>query len=305
MLDRLDALKVFCVAAEHSTFKDAATKLNVSPQVVTRCIRELETEFGEILFVRSTRNINITAFGKQFYEKAKRALAVVDEAFVKENEDSLAVRITAPPALSCRIIMPALGAVLNEYPDIRIDLRLSNNIADVVAEGIDIGIRGGTHISDSRFIAREVADIDHVIVAVPHLIEKYGIPNNLDELSLMPTVGYFSPDRNKVWPWFFANDVNLELKNCMFMTDDSETELNAVLHGFGFGQIAYNMAAPYLKNGQLIEVLPEYMLKGTWKLFIYRPQSGPVPKRVRVIYDKLIEYFANSELMPAIPPVFK
>ncbi len=302
MFNRLDYLKIYCVAAQHRTFRDAATKLNVSPQVITRCIKELEAELGEILFVRSTRNIKITTFGEQFYEKAQAALAVMDDVFGHSTHNNLSVKITAPPSYAKPFLLPVLKKITDEHPEIRFDLRLSNQIADVVEEKIDIGIRVGRPITDHRFIASAVSKVNHVVVATPDTIAKYGKPTTLEDLNRVPMTTLFDNTRNQVWEWFFKDNIHITPENPVLITDDADAEFEAILHGIGFGQVSVSVAAPYIKKGLLIPVLTDYELIDEWDVYIYRPQSGPVPPRVRIVFDALVEHFQNPEFMPVRIP---
>jgi DNA-binding transcriptional LysR family regulator len=302
MFNRLDYLKIYCVAAQHRSFRDAATKLNVSPQVITRCIKELEAELGEILFVRSTRNIKITTFGEQFYQKAQAALAVMDEAFGHATYNNLSVKITAPPSYAKPFLLPILKKIADEHPEIRFDLRLSNQIADVVEEIIDIGIRVGRPITDHRFIARAVSKVNHVVVATPEMIAKHGHPTTLEALKLLPMTTLFDTTRNQVWEWFFKDNVTITPENPVLITDDVDAEFEAILQGIGFGQVSISVAAPYIEKGLLVPVLREFDLLDEWDVYIYRPQSGPVPPRVRIVFDALVEHFQNPEFMPVRLP---
>lgn len=304
MFNRLDYLKIFCVAAERNTFKEAAIHLNVSPQVITRGIKELETELGEILFVRSTRNIKITTFGEQFYLKAKAALATMDDVFTNTSHDNLSVKITAPPSYAKPFILPVLQKVSLAHPEIRFDLRLTNQISDVVEEKIDIGIRVGRPITDNRFIARPVSKVNHAVCATPEVIARYGIPKTIEDLANLPVTAIFDNNRNHVWDWFFKDNVHYKPKNPVFLTDDADAECEAVLGGIGFGQLSVAYAAQYIKKGLLIPVLTEFELIDEWNVYIYRPQSGPVPTRVRIVFDALVEHFQDPEFMPVrIPSV--
>ncbi len=298
MFNRLDYLRIFCVAAQHRTFREAAIKLNVSPQVVTRCIKELETELGEILFVRSTRNIKITTFGEQFYEKAQSALTIMDDVFTHSPHDDLAVKITAPPSYAKPFLLPVLIKISKAHPEIRFDLRLSNQISDVVEDKIDIGIRAGRPITDNRFIARSVSKVNHAVVATPEIIASYGIPKTPEDLEHLPITAMFDNSRNQIWEWFFKENIHFKPKNPVFLTDDADAEFEAILNGIGFGQVSVSIAAPYIKNGRLIPVLREYDLLDEWDVYIYRPQSGPVPSRVRIVFDALVEHLQDPAFMP-------
>lgn len=302
MFNRLDYLKIFCVAAQHRTFKEAAIKLNVSPQLVTRCVKELETELGEILFVRSTRNIKITTFGEQFLQKAQQALAVMDNIFGKSVAENLPVKITAPPSFAKPLLIPVLARVSKEHPEIQFDLKLSNQFADVVEDKIDIGIRAGNPITDHRFIARAVNKLNHVVVATPELISRVGTPQTIDDLYHLPVTTMFDNNRNQPWEWFFKDKLIFKPETPVLVSDDADAEFEAILNGIGFGQVSIFMAAPHIMSGRLVPVLQDYEARDQWDVFVYRPQRGPVPPRVRIVYDALVEQMQDPHFFPnAIP----
>lgn len=195
MLNRLDYLKLFCSAAKHKTFKDTAIEMNVSPQVVTRCIHELESQLGEILFIRSTRNIQISTFGAQFYEKASETLRMLDDMFSPPTDENLSVRITAPLVICRSFIMPIVEKISAMHPDMCFDIRPSDLFTNVVAEKIDIGIRVGAYLANTRFIARTFGKVKHVVVATPALIERCGTPSTPTDLHHLPTTALL--DKNK------------------------------------------------------------------------------------------------------------
>ena len=170
MLNRLDILKIFSAAAAAPTFREAAARLGVSPQVVTRAVRELEEMLGETLFHRTTRSIRITAFGQSFARDAQTALAAVDGLYRRaggRRPDHGAVGHGA----SLRAADPerSHAAVSGAVPD----LRLSDVPSPVVDEQIDIGVRVGA-IGDNRFVARMVGPLPMWIVGAPSLIRRLG-----------------------------------------------------------------------------------------------------------------------------------
>jgi DNA-binding transcriptional LysR family regulator len=180
--NRLEALRVFCTAAAAANFREAAARLSVSPQVVTRAVRELEEELGEPLFHRSTRGVQLTDFGRQLAERARVAVGGVDELFHQIDRRTLSrhagtVRVTAPH-MYARLIPQALAPLLAAHPGLVLDLRLSEQHADVVDEQIDIGIRVGP-MRDARFVARTVGKMPLHVVAAPALIERVGTPQDL------------------------------------------------------------------------------------------------------------------------------
>ena len=292
MLNRLEMMRIFCVAAESPSFKDAAVRLGVSPQAVTRAIKELEHTLGEPLFYRNTRHMRITDFGEQLAHRAKDSIAEIDELFrpndsLPESDVAGTVRITAPTVIGRRFLLDALSEISMQYPQIRLDLRLSDTITDVIEQQIDIGVRVG-FLRDSSFVARAAAKITFLSVATPELIARVGVPESIEALSELPTVALIDNSSGRVWPWYFEDGQQLTPNRRVFVTDDAETELSMVLQGVGFGQIADCLVRPYIKAGKLATVLHEFT-PPPWDIYVYRPQRGPVPARIRIVYDQILK----------------
>lgn len=301
MLNRLEMLRIFCVAADCGNFKEAAQRLGISPQAVTRAIKELEQLQGELLFHRNTRHSRITAFGAALAMDARRKVQDIDALFSQrqaqaQSEISGLVRITAPAALGEHHLVPALAGLLQQHPGLRLDLRLTDAMSDVVDEQIDIGLRVG-FMRDSRFIARAVAPVPFYIVGSPALLARHGEPDSLEALGKLPLTVSLDPNTGKPWPWFFAGDQQWHPPAPAFMATDTRAECAAVLNGIGFGQLAGFMAIPLLRAGKLQALLPA-LQPTPWKLHLYRPQRGPVAARIRVVYDHLLHSFAEASFFP-------
>lgn len=292
MLNRFEMMRIFCVTAEASSFKEAAARLGVSPQAVTRAVKELEHIVGEPLFYRNTRQIRITEFGEQFAMKARKTVSGIDELFKPSgklpNEDIAGiVRITAPTTIGRRFLVPILSRIAVQYPQIALDLRLSDTISDVVEEQIDIGIRVG-FMRDSSFVARAAAKITFFAVASPELIARVGEPTSIQALLDLPTVALVDKNSGRRWPWYFTEGQQFTPRATAIVTDDPETELNLVLNGVGFGQIGDCLVQQHLQSGKLVKVLQQHT-PPPWDLYVYRPQRRPVPARIRLVYDQILE----------------
>jgi DNA-binding transcriptional LysR family regulator len=299
MLNRMELLKILCAAAEASSFREAATRLSISPQSVTRAIQELEQQFGEILFHRSTRQVQITAFGQTLVAQAQQTLASVDQLFQRNarhpsNEISGRVGITAPHAIGRRFLVQLLVPLLREHPGLQVELRLEDEMTDAVSAQIDIGIRVGM-IRDRRYIARPMAKVPLHVVASPQLLAASGTPANIEQLHQRPLSALIDRRSGKPWPWLFANNEQLLPELAAFISDDAEAELEVVLAGLAFAQVP-----SYLRSGALVTVL-EDVAPSAWDLFIYRPQRGPVSPRVRLVFDHLVAQFSDKTLFPEQP----
>jgi len=291
MSNRLDALRVFCAAADAANFRDAAVRLSVSPQVVTRAVRELEEELGEPLFHRSTRGVQLTDFGRQLAGRAREALGGVDSLFHRTDRRSPSqhtgtVRVTAPNVFGRRLIPQALAPMLADHPGLVLDLRLSEEHADVVDQQIDIGVRAGP-VRDARFVARTVGKMALHVVAAPSLIARVGAPKSLAELAKMPQTALMDRGSGRPWPWFFGKGQQMAPQAPAFVTDDVDAECAAVVAGLGFGQLVGPLAEPLLRSGDLVAVL-QAEAPEPWPIHVYRSQRSPVPARVRLVYDALV-----------------
>ncbi|ONS46807.1 LysR family transcriptional regulator [Burkholderia cenocepacia] len=296
MLNRLDILKIFAAAATAPTFREVAARLGVSPQVVTRAVRELEEMLGETLFHRTTRSIRITAFGQSFAREVQGALAVVDGLFGpatgQRDEPVGVVRITAPSGMGRHYVQPILTGLMQRYPGLVPDLRLSDVPSPVVDEQIDIGVRVGA-IGDNRFVARMVGPLPMWVVAAPALIRRLGEPKNRKALEAMPVTCLIDRASGRPWPWMFRGEQQFVPPSPAYLTDDTEVEIEAVCAGVGVGQCAEYLVRPYVRKGRLVRVLPS-LEPEPWKLHVYRPRRGPMPRRIRVVYDELVAKLADA-----------
>jgi DNA-binding transcriptional LysR family regulator len=298
-MNRFDALRIFSVAADSPNFREAAVRLAVSPQVITRVIRQLEEELGEPLFHRSTRGVRLTHFGETLASRSADAIAGIDRIFSHEtagSDDEIAgiVRIAAPSALGRRVITPGLAPLLAQHPRVIVDLRLSEVLADVVDEQIDIGVRIGP-MRDSRFVARAVSGATLHIVGAPELISRRGAPENRDALSKAPLTVLIDRNTGRPWPWLLKGEDQLIPHRPAFITDDPEAECEAVLSGIGFGQLPGHLAAPLMRDGRVLPLL-ETLQPAASVMYVYRPHRTPVAARVRLLFDAMCVLLAKLEV---------
>lgn len=298
MLNRIDLLRTFLVAHETLNFRDAAIRLSVSPQVVTRAVKELEGHLGELLFHRSTRRVQPSDFCERFVVQARQAVQGVDDLFAQakplkdERVDGL-VRIAAPVMQGRRFVMPVLERLARQHPGLCFDLRLSDQVIDAVAQRIDVGVRAG-RMRDSRFVARAASVVSLRLVAAPSLLERLGPVESVAALDTVPTTRLIDRNTGRPWPWTLNRDREMLPAQAAFVTDDVQAECDAVLAGMGIGQLAGVLVAGHLRRGALRELLPETAPK-PWPLSVYRVQRQPVPRRIRVVYEALLEGLRGVE----------
>jgi len=301
MLNRMEMLRVFLVAVEAPSFREAAHRLGTSPQKVTRAIKELERTFAEPLFHRSTRQATLTAFGAEIAQQARETLNQFDRLFVSHSKPKSAeiagrVGITAPHAIGKLYMAEFLKPLMQQHSGLRIELNLDDQLTDAVLSRIDIGVRIGA-VRDRRFIARAVAQVPLKIVATPALIAAVGAPSSVEALKPLPLSVLIDRNNGRPWPWFFSDSESYLPPSPAFSCDDPETELEFVLAGLAFAQMPHYLAEPHLSDGLLVEVLADCAPPKV-DLIVYRTQSGPVPPRVRLVYDHLIACLSDKAIFP-------
>ena len=288
-MNRFSALKFFITAAETLNFREAAVKLAISPSVVTRTIAELENQLGEPLFKRNTRSIVLTSFGELFLPKAKRLLEDSDALFQTARDDDEMrgiVRITLFRLPNHERILYELLTALRPYPELLIDWRLDMMRLDTVEHRIDIGIRVGRE-PNPNFIIKSVAQVQHIFVASPDLLERLGAPKDFEDLrQRYPFSGLINPETGKVWE-FMLDGVNTFLpRHLEFFSTDPDTQIQAALAGRAVVQASDLACKEYLASGRLVKVLPEIQQE-KWQLYLYRPYQTITPKRVMKVFEVL------------------
>jgi len=296
-MNEFEMLKVFAAAADARNFKEAASSLGVSPQVVTRAVKQLEERLGETLFHRSTRQVQLTVFGEVLARQSAGILSAVQEVLrpaAKRGRDEIAgtVLVAAPSAMGRMLVMHALGDTLTSHPQLSLDLRLSESVSNAVDERIDVGLRIGV-LRDTRFVARRVANISFHIVGAPALVARTGVPANVQQLQSMPYMALLNSNSGRPWPWQFRHSKPF-IGKPSFMTDEPEAAVQAALLGLGFAQLPNYLVGRHLRVGTLVEVLPNEA-PAVWPVSVYRSSVSPVPPRVKIVFDRLVAALGNAD----------
>ncbi|TDQ56675.1 DNA-binding transcriptional LysR family regulator [Mesocricetibacter intestinalis] len=293
MLDKLEALKVFCITAETLQFKQTANILSVSPPVITRVIAELEEYLGEPLFRRNTRQIHLTEFGADFLPHAKQLLAQSDELFsqakhYREEDIKGTVRIAFPDVPFNEAVLQELLERLSAYPELVLDWRVSAQRLNVVHAQIDLGLRVGFAV-DSRLIMRRIGYMRERIVAAPELIAKLGMPKDLQDLQKRyPLAGLIDRNTGRAWVWNISEQQQFVPHEYAFVSDDQHLNLGAALAGKAVAQAGDWLCADYLARGELVELFAD-MPKLPWPACLYRNQTLVTSPRVRLVFDLLAD----------------
>lgn len=301
MQNRAEMIRIFVTAADAHSFREAASRLGISPQKVTRAIQELEYLLGEPLFHRSTRQLHLTTFGAEICQEATKALNEFERVFTKRstgaaNDVAGRVVITAPLAIGRLYLTRFLDELMAAHQHLTLSLHLEDELTDAIASQIDVGIRVGT-VRHQNFIAKGVCPVPLVTVCTPSLARRFPDLVAVHDLEGCPLSVLMDRKNGKPWPWVFRSGEVFVPTAPVFISDDAETELEMVLAGKVLAQMPRYLAAAHLLSGRLVEVLAE-SAPTPMELVIYRTQSGPVPPRTRIVYDHLVACFADPGLFP-------
>lgn len=297
MSDRLQELAVFARVADSGSFSRAARELGLSQPSVSRIVGELETRLGVKLLLRTTRRVTPTDAGLAFLERAKQVMADLDEAeHVARGVDSLhgLIRIVMPVTFGLREAIPRLAPFLEAHPQLRLDINMSDERQDLIAEGADVALRLG-ELRDSSFGARKLATFDRIIVAARRYVDRHGAPSTPADLASHACV--LGPRLSAQRHWTFSRDgkaVSVELDDRVRVST-GEGMMACIRAGMGIGMASAVMCGEELAAGTVVRLLADYDLPPVTAHAVF--PGGPRPSaKVRALVDFLAASFAKDAL---------
>ncbi len=298
-MKNLQGLLAFVETAACGSLTAAAERLDLSPAAVSKSLAKLEQQLGVRLFNRSTRRLSITQEGARFLVDARAALRLLDQAVADVSQAAQApagrVRISAGIGFGRRWVLPALPAITAAHPQLSIDVDLDNRPADLVAEGYDIGIRGGV-VEDSSLIARRVCALPVVLVASAAYLRRQGVPASIDDLnSHRCAVMRLASGSLQAWQFQRPGGRRSEFTPpAALSTSDPETLIDLALAGAGIVQAGLHHALAHLRSGKLKLLLPGLHDAGQREIVVHYPHRQYLAPRVRVVVDALLAHFAQA-----------
>jgi LysR family transcriptional regulator, regulator for bpeEF and oprC len=300
-MDRLQAMQVFTRVVDTNSFTRAAETLDLPRASVTTIIQNLEAFLGTRLMHRTTRRLSLTPDGAAYYERCVRILADVEEteaSFQSGNKKPHGkLRIDMPGSIGRLLVIPSLCEFHTRYPDIDLQLGLSDRPVDLLQEGVDCVVRVGA-LQDSSLVARRIGLFEGVTCAAPDYIERAGMPASLEDLDNHKAVNYFSSRTGRTLDWAFLVDgkeIEVKMKSIVSV-NDADAYVTCGLEGFGLIQPALFMVLPHLRSGQLVEVLPE-LKPLPMPISVVYPHSRHLSPKVRVFVDWIAEQFDRCPLL--------
>jgi DNA-binding transcriptional LysR family regulator len=299
-MDRFDAMQAFARVVEAGSFTKAAETLHMSKTSVTQLVQQLEARLRVKLLNRTTRKVNVTADGAAYYERVVRLLADMDDAETSLSSASALprgrLRVDVPSPLARMILVPALPAFHARYPDIQIDMGVSDRMVDVIGENVDCVVRGG-ELTDQSLMARRVGDLQLGVCAAPGYLERAGTPAHPRELedTHHRIVGFLWSRSGKVFPYAMRNDSDgerIEVQGRhVFSVDDGNAYLAAGLAGLGILWLPDYMSKAHLARGELVPLFEGWRLD-PMPLYVAFPPNRHVSAKLRVFIDWIVELMA-------------
>ncbi|MEX3980541.1 LysR family transcriptional regulator [Paraburkholderia sp. EG287A] len=297
-LPDFEGLAMFAKVAEEGSFAAAARAMGVSVATVSRGVARLEDRLGARLFNRTSRQLALTEFGRTICEKASEIYRQAEEAESAAREMSVQprglVRLAVPMSFGLRWVAPLLPGFFRMYPDVSIDLHLSDATVDIVADGFDAALRIAA-LPDSSLVARRLCAVTQYVVASPDYLKREGRPAHPRELADRPCLSYAYRARSDVWR--FTNAAGEEepiMPSGPLRVTNTDALLPTLLDGLAIGELPEFIAGEYLADGRLEAILTDWSLtKGG--LYFVTPSARARPAKVSALSD----YFAQHLSEPS------
>jgi DNA-binding transcriptional LysR family regulator len=297
----LNALVVFARVVDANGFSAAARQLSMPVSTVSRKVADLETQLGVRLIERSTRSLRLTEIGSDVLVQARRMVELAEtidnEVSNQRSEVRGQLRISAPPSISDSILVPILSAFQAAYPDVRVNVLITDRVVEHISEGIDVAFRVG-RLHDSALVARTLLRYRHQLVASPEYVKRSGQPDCPRELAKHRLYGFsFWTNEHQ---WTFQR--NGEQETIQFVPhlvmNDYAGLACALLEGRGIGDLPPVVAPHLIASGALIEVMPEWTFRPL-DLSIVHVGGRQIPRQVR-LFKEMAGQLATT-LFPRLP----
>lgn len=300
---RLGSIELFCLTAQHQGFTAAAKTAGLTAAAVSRSVARLEERLGVRLLMRTTRQVRLTDIGQRYYDECRQALGQLSEAEREASGQQLKpsglVRMSLPTSYGHHRVLPLLPAFSRRYPDIQIELQLSNRNVDFTDERFDLAVRGRTP-PDSGLVAQKLEDAALLIAAAPAYLERQRAPGTPEDLARHECLPFVLPSSGQVVPWLLRREgriVEWTTQGRLRCADDIMGPITLARAGAGLVQTYRFLIEDDLRDGRLIEVLADHAGASRPFSLIY-PGNRHMPLRVRVLINFLIDALGERKPRP-------
>jgi DNA-binding transcriptional LysR family regulator len=295
---RLDDIEAFLLVMETSSVSGAALRLGLSKSVISKRLTDLERTLGVQLLRRSTRGVIPTEKGHSFYQQARDFMQQLDTAAESTADTNTEltgqVRIAAPMSFGNMYLSSVLFEFASRHPGLNLELELDDRKVDIEAGGFDLAIRV-TQLKDSSLIARKLALSRRVVICSPAYAAEHGLPKSLDDVANHRCIGYAHVHSGQLWqfePKRRSGKVRSVVTRSAMVLNNGEAMRDAAIAGIGMCMVPLFIAAPALRDGRLINALPNERPTSDFIYAVY-PKTAVQSRKVRMIVDYLRDYLSG------------
>lgn len=294
-MDRFDAMQAFARVVETGSFTQAAHTLHMSKTTVTQLVQQLEARLRVKLLNRTTRRVNVTADGAAYYDRVVRLLADLDDAETGLSSAATVprgrLRVDVPSPFASHVLMPALPEFHRRYPDIQIDMGVSDRMVDIIGENVDCVVRGG-ELTDQSLMARRLGDLQLGVYAAPGYLRRLGTPQHPGDLEASDhrVIGFLWARTGRALAYALQRDgERVTVRGqAVLSVDDGNAYLAAGLAGMGVLWLPEYMASAPVARGELVALFQDWQLE-SMPMYIAYPPNRHISLKLRVFIEWVVE----------------
>jgi DNA-binding transcriptional LysR family regulator len=296
-MDAATDMRVFVRVVERGSFSAAAEDLQLTPSAVSKLVTRLEDRLGVRLFHRTTRRLALTPEGETYHLRARDILAAIDDAETEVAQSGTTargrVRVNAGTAFVLHELAAALPDFLYRYPEVEVELAVTDRMIDLLAENADVAIRTGP-ISDPSLVARKIADAERGIFASPAYLDRHGVPQTPDDLSRHNCIVLSSIPAINRWPFRDGTKVRIVQVTSRVIVDDAEVALRLAIAGAGIVRVSDILVGEAVRRGLLVPLLADQHVAEPLPVSAVYPQGRHRMAKVRAFVDFIVERFSDA-----------
>ena len=298
----LQLVRIFVTVAQCRSFARAAGTTGMTPSSISRLVKQLEEQLGVVLINRTTRAMSLTDVGQRYFAECSAAMNQLHTAYrnVREQQDLVhgLLKVSAPLAFGRMHVVPHLSAFMQAYPDIELDVVMTDRYVDIVGEGVSVAIRIGK-MDDSALVARKLLNNRRVLAASPAYLARAGTPASLDELKRHECLVSTASHDGESWRLFGPDGECSFRPRGRLRADNGEAVHRFCLDGHGLAFHSAVAMANSLRTGELVQVLPGWTGRETG-VYCVRPPQTPGPTARAFLAFLLARWQASPDLAPYV-----
>ncbi len=295
IMDRIDAMRAFVSVVIEGSFSNAATTLQLSPQLVSKYVSKLEERLAVRLLNRTTRKVSLTEAGTHYFQHAQQILLSIDEMDSQlgglQHHPTGTLRISAPVSFALKHMGKLVTEFQSHYPFVNVDLQLNDRKVDIVDEGYDVALRIG-RLKSSSLIAKQVAPIRLILCASPDYLEKHGTPEKPEDLKNHRYLHYSYTEmdtKDEIYQWLRVKNTQ---RSSEFQSNNGDVLVDCAIAGAGIALQPTFIASEAINSGKLIEVLPQFAT-GSVGLYVVYAHRKLLPHKIRCFIDFINGYYGT------------